>query len=222
MKNYKRVELHLPMNPIFLGDSITEGFHASTPDHAFPALINTEYGINSVNEGIGGATWQNGSDNDDASLVTRSKKIDFSQTDTVVLFAGTNDYGQSLPVGHYDDKTDHTMMGAINLTLENIYKSNPNINILMITPSWRARIHDKIHFEDVESNTNKRGRYFKEYVHSIVKMSRKYDLPVLNLYKKFGVNKLNYKQWLYDGLHPNDQGYQKLANKIAKFMMING
>lgn len=202
----------------FFGDSITFGVHASDSNHSYPAVISRNAGITVYNEGVSSATWQNGSGNDAISLVTRSKSIDFTRGNTIVLFAGTNDFAQALPIGKLTDTTDKTMLGAINTVINNIYAKNPMADIRLVLPMWRARINDANTPVDIESTTNSIGKYLKDYNEAIMSVGEHYHFPVLDLYHVFGINKLNYANWLADGLHPNDAGYAKLANIIGNFI----
>lgn len=205
-------------NLTFVGDSITYGLHATDSSHSYPSIIAKRAGVKVFNEGISSATWQNGSANDSISLVSRSLDIDFTRGNTVVLFAGTNDFAQNLPIGKSDDTTDKTLFGAINDTLKNIYAKNSKADVRLIAPMWRARINDATKFEDIETTANSLGLYLKDYVDAILEIGNKYHLPVLDLYHKLNINQLNYSAWLADGLHPNDDGYKKLANIIGKFV----
>lgn len=205
-------------NLTFVGDSITFGLHASDSNHSYPAVISKTAGITVYNEGVSGATWQNGSGDDTISLVTRSKSIDFTRGNTIVLFAGTNDFAQSLPIGKLTDTNDKTMLGAINTVINNIYAKNPAADIRLILPMWRARINDANTPVDIESTANSIGIYLKDYNEAIMSVGEYYHFPVLDLYHVFGINKLNYANWLADGLHPNDAGYAKLANIIGNFI----
>jgi len=205
-------------NLTFFGDSITFGLHASDSNHSYPAVISRTAGITVYNEGVSGATWQNGSGNDTISLATRSKSIDFTRGNTIVLFAGTNDFAQALPIGKLTDTTDKTMLGAINTVINNIYAKNPMADIRLVLPMWRARINDASKFVDIETTPNYKGLYLKDYNDAIKSVGERYHLPTLDLYHGFNINELNYKYWLADGLHPNDTGYAKLANIIGNFI----
>lgn len=205
---------------IALGDSITYGLHATDPTTgSWPAIIAANTGVKTYNEGVSSATWQNGGNNDTISFVNRSKTIDWTRANAIVLFGGTNDFAQNLPIGTLDDTGTNTMLGAINNVIKTIYSKNDKANIYLVTPMWRSRINaDAV---DVETTPNDSGLYLREYVDAIKKAGDKYHLPTLDLYRKFNINNLNEQTWLADGLHPNDAGYQKLAEKIAKFLSNN-
>lgn len=205
-------------NLTFVGDSITYGLHASDSSHSYPSIISKNANVTVYNEGVSSATWQNGSGDDTISLVSRSKSIDFTRGNTVVLFAGTNDFAQSLPIGTLADTTDKTMLGSINLVIQNIYNKNPAADIRLILPMWRARINDANTPVDIEKTTNSIGKYLKDYNEAIRSAGEYYHFPMLDLYHVLGINKFNYAHWLADGLHPNDAGYDKLANVIGKFI----
>lgn len=205
---------------IAMGDSITFGLHATDPTTgSWPALLSKNVGVNVFNEGASSATWQNGSDDDTISFVNRAKSIDWTQANDIILFGGTNDFAQDLPIGKVDDDFDETLLGAMNNTLKAIYASNAKANIMLITPMWRSRINAGS--VDVETTPNGIGLYLRDYVDAVKLIGDKYHIPVLDLYHEFNVNSLNFSTWLADGLHPNDAGYARLAEKIAKFIMIS-
>lgn len=206
---------------IALGDSITYGALSSDPQtKSWPALVESNTGKKMFNEGKPGATWQNGSSDDVISFVNRAKLIDWKRANTIVIFGGTNDFGQSLPVGEIGDSTDKTMIGAMNTVIIAIYKANPKARILLATPMWRARIGAEN--VDVETTPNSAGLFLREYVEAVKQVGNKYNLPVLDLYHRFSINSLNSSEWMVDGLHPNDDGYGRLAEIMAKFIMTSG
>lgn len=221
--------LPLERKPVFgadsfiaLGDSITYGLHASdqaTRNYVY--LAAQKLGVDGYNEGISSSTIQNGSEDDSVSFLNRSKTIDFTRANTILIFGGTNDFAQALPIGEIDDDVENTLCGALNNVINNIYNGNSKAKILMVTPAWRARINDPNDPVDIEKTPNSEGLYLKDYAKAVINVAEKYHLPVLDLYHEFNVNELNYKTWLADGLHPNDDGYEKLSFIIAKFLISN-
>lgn len=212
-KEYRQIDI--------VGDSITYGMGASNPSKDYVSVLEKEIKIPIKNDGVSSATIQNGSNNDQISFINRVKKIDFSKSDIVIVFGGTNDFAQSLPVGKSTDATDKSLIGALKTVINQIKKSNPNALVLIIPPMWRARINDSSKFVDINTVPNSTGVLFKEYFNAVVKIAKDYKIPYLDLFNNSEINQKNYKDYLADGLHPNDKGHRWLANKVHNFILNN-
>lgn len=204
---------------VCFGDSITEGQGATTPGtDSYPAVLKTLYGINVINKGIGGASWQNDGVYDNISIIYQVENTDFTNVDYVTIFAGTNDFGRgALPIGTNEDTVKTTLKGAINNVIQHILNDNPNIKIGIITPIWRQRLSSGDN-KDSDFNTVG-GKYLKEYVDAIKDSADYNHIKCLDFYHTCGINKYNYATFLADGLHPNTLGYkEKIAKPIHSFL----
>lgn len=207
-------------NIIGLGDSITAGYVPNASlNGGWPTILSQNVGITVYNEGVSSATIQNGSANDSISFVNRSAKIDFSRANDVVIFGGTNDFAQNLPIGNISDNTPNSLYGAMNIIFSKIYAGNPNAKVYIVLPMWRARITGGN--VDVETTPNSIGLLLKDYCEALKNVANKYNVPYLDAYHNMGINSINSKNWLSDGLHPNDIGYAHLARLIGNFVKIN-
>ena len=204
---------------ITIGDSITEGVGASNSNTTYPAYLKNKYGLNVVNTGIAGATWANYNDGyDDISIIHQVDNTNFSDADFVTIFAGTNDFGRQNgdTIGNTTDTGKNTVKGAMNYVIGKILTQNPNVKIAIITPMWRQRI---VAGDNKDSDTNALGgQYLIDYVKAIEEQAKYNHIPCLNLYETCLINKHNYSTYLSDGLHPNDKGYELLADKIHSFL----
>ena len=202
-----------------LGDSITQGVNASSNNTTYPAYLKNKYGMDVTNVGIAGSTWANYGDGyDDISIISQVDKTDFSKFDFVTIFAGTNDFGRDNgdTIGNATDTATNTVKGAMNYVFNKILTQNPRVKIAVITPMWRQRFAAG---DNKDSDTNTLGgQYLKDYVNAIEEQSRYNHIPCLNLYETCLINKYNYSTYLSDGLHPNDKGYELLADKIHSFL----
>lgn len=204
-------------NIIGLGDSITAGYVPNASlNGGWPTILSQNVGITVYNEGVSSATIQNGSANDSISFVNRSATIDFSRANDVVIFGGTNDFAQNLPIGNISDNTPNSLYGAMNIIFSKIYASNPNAKVYIVLPMWRARITGGN--VDVETTPNSIGLLLKDYCEALKNVANKYNVPYLDAYHNMGINSINSTNWLSDGLHPNDVGYAHLAKLIGNFV----
>jgi lysophospholipase L1-like esterase len=204
-------------NIIALGDSITAGYVPNASlNGGWPTILSRNVGITVYNEGVSSATIQNGGANDSISFVNRSATIDFSRANDVVIFGGTNDFAQNLPIGNISDNTSNSLYGSMNIIFSNIYTSNPNAKVYIVLPMWRARITGGN--VDVGTTANSIGLLLKDYCEALKNVANKYNVPYLDTYHNMGINNINSANWLSDGLHPNDAGYAHLANLIGNFV----
>ncbi len=105
---------------IFLGDSITEGAAADSPEKIYHAVLKNLIGLESVrNEGVGGTriARQNNPSAETRYDEDYNKRYDLMSKDADILFifGGTNDFGHGdAPIGKEDDESVYTFNGALN------------------------------------------------------------------------------------------------------------
>lgn len=209
----------------FLGDSITEGCGASSPDKVFHALIKEKYGLKEArNYGLGGTRIARQSeikdpDNPrDKDFILRAESMD-KDADLIVVFGGTNDYGNGqAPLGEITDSTMFTFYGALRVLCVNLIKQYPDAMIVFITPLHRWN-------EDGGLGTWKPDGVvqhpLKDYAKAIRDVCEQFSIPVLDMFGKGGmpINVHEYAvQYTTDALHPNDEGHKILASKLGKFL----
>ena len=209
------------MKILFLGDSITEGAGASSPENMYVSLVGKALNAEVVNFGVSG------------TRIARQKELwanniyfnyDFNmrfevmpkEADLVICFGGTNDFGHgTAPLGEDGDTDVYTFKGAVNTLFQNLVKKYGKEKVLVILPLPRY---------DEESD---KGEFFvakqpgsvtlKTYVEIMKKLAEKHGLRYADFRKEFGVPKTNAHEGLFhDGLHPSDEGHALLAKLIVK------
>lgn len=201
----------------FLGDSITEGVGTSGPDKTYHALLAKKYGFaESRNYGIS-ATRIAKQINErtlpvpDTDFCSRFSGMD-DDADLVVVFGGTNDFGHGdAPIGSPDDRTPETFYGACHYLMSGLITKYPRSEIVIMTPLHRTS----------ESIKKADGSDLELYVNIIKETARFYSLPVIDLWSVSGIQpKVRVISELYcpDGLHPNDAGHEKMADRIGAFL----
>ena len=154
-----------------LGDSITKvGTYQNNLSNMFKEIDN---------KGVNGQTiaYQN----KNTSTYSLGKTIDYKKYDLVTIFIGTNDFRYHKPLGtlkniNSTDFDDKTYFGAYQLLIEYIKKSNPDIEIILITPIQRTKDGFDIHYFNKENNQ------LIDYVNATKKLAHLYSLPVIDLY----------------------------------------
>ncbi|PJN91138.1 SGNH/GDSL hydrolase family protein [Bacillus sp. mrc49] len=134
-----------------------------------------------------------------------SSTIDFTSYDLVTCTYGGNDFGSGVPLGTLDSTDPKTFAGAWNTGLKNITNSNPQIAIVMFSPTFR----------DYAISPNRNGDTFDQFLDMMEAIAKNWRIPLGNAGKLSGVNKHNVVQLTSDGIHPNTIGRQKLAGFYA-------
>jgi len=201
----------------FLGDSITEGVGTSCEEGMFVNIIKKEaelaearnYGVSASR--IARQKLNEGDGPDPRDYCERFEEMD-DDADVVVVFGGTNDYGHgNADFGGDSDRSVNTYCGAVHYLMQGLIKKYPAAEIVFLTPIHR----------DGEFILNMHGRVLKDYVDEIKIAAEQYSIPVLDMYAMGGI----YPQFdcqkaalCPDGLHPNDAGNRKIAQRIMGFL----
>lgn len=204
----------------FLGDSITEGVGASTPDKVYHQVLKKKAKLKAVYDyGISGTriarqTVPSEEPNFDKHFATRVDVM-VPDCDVIVVFGGTNDYGHGdAAFSKFTDCSDNTFYGALHLLFQKLITKYPDKHIVYMTPLHRIG--------DTEPMSKPDGEYIlKDYVDAICKVAEYYSIPVLNLYAVSGMNpnvEAHHQLYFPDGLHPSDKGHERIAEKLESFL----
>lgn len=154
------------------------------------------------------------------SHLTLLKNADWANVDFITIGYGTNDYASGDLIDNPDNPKDTTtFLGAFRYSIETILNKYPHLKILVTTPMYRFWMNDdgiyKNDSDTVSYNTN--NDTLEKFADAIVAESKKYHLPVLNLYNDLGVNKFNRAVYFpsNDGTHHNEAGRKRIAEKLA-------
>ncbi len=220
----------------FLGDSMTQ-----KKDSAY--VVYWEYlrdmmGIEPYVYGISGNQWD--------GIYRQANKLKAergSDIDAIFIFAGTNDYNHSLPLGEFytylERETNHngemvsrehrsllqddsTFCGRINKVMAFLKANYPDQQIIIMTPIHRAfaQFNEK-NVQPGESYSNGQGLFLDSYVDQLKKAASIWAVPLIDLYSMSGLYPLEDAQVKYfrnketDRLHPNSLGNLRLAKTIA-------
>lgn len=206
----------------FLGDSITEGVGVENKENIFWKRIEKMAGAVCYGYGIGGtciAPKQMPSE----ELVWKqyfSARIEqlIHDADIVIVFGGTNDFGWGdAPFGNYMDRTENSFCGAFRVLLEKLINRYPDKQIIVMTPLHRES-ENQIGVNEIGI---RRDFPLEKYVDAIIELSGYYAIPVLDLYRNSGLQPavpVLKKRYMPDGLHPNDLGHARIAERLLAFL----
>ena len=206
---------------VFVGDSITYGVGTSKTYHAY---LNDILQFGTVTPmGIGGSCYSAKSDYGTANtpLINRYQNIPKNQ-DLIVIFMGTNDYGHETPLGDVNDSGDVSFYGALNTILPVVKAAHPDSQLVVMTPLHRYGFGtSKITGEAFTYDNLPNGVNVKlsDYVDAIKVVCEKNDIPVVDLFSLFTLDPTDANirnEYMPDGLHPNENGHEILAEIIAE------
>lgn len=203
----------------FIGDSITQGIN-TTYENTYHQYLNAMLGFGSMYvDGIAGSCYSSKSDYGTSKnpIVNRCSDIP-TDCDLVVIFAGTNDFGHSTPLGTISDTSDVSFYGAVISCINQIITSNPDVRLAIMTPLHRSGTTHK-----AENVTNDVGKVLKDYVNALREICELYSIPIIDTYSIYGLNpsiSTVYNNYITDGLHPNAEGHRLLAERIKPYLEI--
>lgn len=205
----------------FLGDSITEGCGTSSIEHTFWNVLGQKTGAQVFGYGIGGtriAPQRVPSDpRADQDFISRVDGM-IPDADVVVVFGGTNDFGHGdAPFGTRGDQTSETFCGALHVLFTKLYERYPATQLVVMTPTHRLSETDSV----MNEFGVRRSGNLRAYVQAIRDAAEDFAVPVLDLFRVSGIQPsvpALREAYMPDGLHPNDAGHAKIADKLIGFL----
>lgn len=197
-----------------LGDSITEATNLDKLEnyqqYSYPSRLGEILGAEAVyNLGIGGSSigryW-------DKAFVDRYQEIP-EDTDIIVIMGGTNDgfcAGRE-ELGTLEERKARTFAGDLDELMRGLKKDYPDALVVFVTPLPNV-LHDVLRKERENLLPQ------KEFVDMIKLLAKEYNFPVIDLYNSNILDSHDAAvifNYMPDGVHGNEQGYQVLAEHIA-------
>lgn len=219
----------------YLGDSMTQKRDAG--NYVYWEYLSEWMGITPFVYGISGKQWD--------GIYIQAQKLKQekgNEVDAIFIFAGTNDYNHSIPMGAFYNETtketnhngktvmrkyhslienDTTFCGRINKVMAYLKANFPEQQIIIMTPTHRgyAKFNEK-NVQPEESFANGQGLYIDAYVDALKQASSIWSVPLIDLYSISGLYPLADSQVHYfcngetDRLHLSAKGNYRLAKTI--------
>lgn len=197
-----------------LGDSITYGNGGSYKEDgtqiSYCDYLSKTLSAEIINLGIGGTAigdyW------DENSFILRWDTIP-QDSDIIIIYGGVNDYF----IGNYGDinlKEEKTFTGDCYKLFKNIKEKYVDSKIYVIL-SYQTDYENIEQFRenDLEKYLLTQKEYAAEFGFDVIDL---YHLDFLNS-KDMEVN----RNYIPDGIHPNDEGSRLLANQIAVELLLD-
>lgn len=146
-----------------------------------------------------------------SSFTQRCEEIP-SDADLIFVFGGTNDFHVGVPLGlPSDESCTETFCGAVKLLCEKLETSHPDALIVFATPLQRTC------FPGTGEELNSQGVKCSAYRDAIVNVCSGFNIPVLDFYYTSKITEETSKEYLFDGLHPNADGFRVISDEIIKY-----
>ena len=208
----------------FIGDSITYG--VGTDKTYWKMLDESKEFGNVRGYGVSGSCISSKSDygNNNSPLINRYMNLPYSNI--YVIFMGTNDYGHETPLGNIDDNSDTSFYGALNVIVSGIKNKYDDSEIVFVTPLHRygagtSKILNQKYTYDYLNNGVEAS--LGDYRKAIIDICNKYNLQYIDLYNETGFTPENAefrKEYMPDGIHPNQKGHEIISQIIKKYLYM--
>lgn len=153
-----------------------------------------------------------------SDTVQQLAKVDFDKVEYLVIEHGTNDYNRGARLDNPQDKYDETTFGgALRSSIERIQNAYPDIQIILMTPTWCYITRDTglLYCDETDFG----GGYLEDYAELEVRIAEEYQLPFLDNYHDSGIDRDTAGLFLQDGLHLSNDGQKLIADRLA--VLIN-
>ena len=163
------------------GNRITKGYMTRVTDK----LTNISY----INQGHNGWTA--------VGIAKEINNLGLKKSDIYTVFLGTNDWGQGLPLGNFNDYRNNTglntVYGAYRIIIKKIVSLNPQAKIILITPMQRV---DFVFIGDSHNNAQgsykaKNGQILSQFADAVKQIGGYEHYKVIDLYYKSGMELSN-------------------------------
>lgn len=195
----------------YFGDSITDPRNKAA-DSKYWSYLKEWLGITPYVYAVSGREW-----NDIPRQTNQLKQEHGGDFDAIMIFIGTNDYNNAVPIGRwYEEKMDtvtyghryikrtenrlhrmpsmdsDTYKGRINIALDSLKRTYPDKQIVLLTPIHRSGFYanDK-NWQVPEDYANRCGEYLDAYVEAIKEAGKVWSVPVIDLNSLCGLYPLH-------------------------------
>lgn len=175
---------------------LTRGYQDRVMDRlAFTKLINV--GDN------GGCAWRS---------VDKIVKADY-----YTIEHGINDWGNSIAPGTIEDYLNNanngTFAASYRKLIDKIFSVNPEAKIVLCTPRKGYGFSGYLPAKWYEP---KNGNYLQDYAEIVRQIAQHESFPVADFFFECGGQRNLRKLSIDDALHPNDPGFQMMANVLIQ------
>ena len=166
-----------------LGDSLTAQQYEGL---SWSPYVENALGLVFENCGIGSTCLAG---NASQAFWKRLSAVEAYNPDVVTILGGANDLYSDIPIGTDSefsatlaDKDCSNFKGAYSYIIETLLTWKPSVRLVLMTPSYAHN--------DGADHTPGIGLTYKDYADATIRVAEYYCLPVVDLYRNMGINKL--------------------------------
>ena len=156
--------------------------------------------------------------------IRQLQQLDLKNSDTVIINHCINDYHCAIPIGDVNSDSEYTYCGALRLTVEYLRKVNPDIRIILVSPTekWMT---DGVNASDYSYG----GGILDDYVEAQKMMADELGVEYLSMYDLYDMETDTFgdevtdeavtgPMYTVDGTHPNYYGRYVISDLIADYL----
>lgn len=185
----------------YLGDSVTDPRNNAS-DEKYWDKLDEWLGITPYVYAVSGRQWD-----DVPRQADKLRSEHGDDFDAIIIFMGTNDYNNAVPLGRwYDEKVEtveyghryekrpetrvrripckdkDTFRGRINIALDSLKRTFPEKQIVLLTPIHRSGFYaNEKNWQVPEDYTNRCGEYLDAYADAVKEAGQVWAVPVIDL-----------------------------------------
>lgn len=152
-----------------------------------------------------------------ADTIDEMENIDFEQVEILLIGHGLNDYHGGAPLDNEADPYDeYSFAGALRSSITALKKAYPDMRIILITPTYSWYLVQGQTCEELDAGYG----VLEDFVEKEKEVAAQMGVEVIDLYHDFYPHETWEDLYVYtdDGLHPNEAGRQKIAEKLAEYL----
>ncbi|MCR5643198.1 MAG: SGNH/GDSL hydrolase family protein [Prevotella sp.] len=205
----------------YFGDSITDPRNNGSKKKYW-GFLEDWLQITPYVYGVSGRQWNDIPRQTDKLLQEHGQDVD-----AILIFCGTNDYNNGVPIGQWWDERvtevmyghgqpkqmvtrrqrtpsmdPTTLKGRINIAMDSLKRTFPTKQIVLLTPIHRSDFHaNEKNWQCNESYTNQCGEYIDAYIEAVKEAGNVWSVPVLDWNASSGLFPLikEHAQYFKDG-----------------------
>lgn len=155
-----------------------------------------------------------------ADTVDGLEKIDFSSVELVIIMHGLNDFYESVPIYNEEDPLDeYSFTGALRSSLLALRQANPNMRILLVTPTYTWHLYSGLTCEEYNGGNGIQ----EDYVQAEIEVAEELGVELIDVYHGLYPHEKweDWELYTFDGLHPNEAGRELLTDIICDYLKEN-
>lgn len=212
-----------PLKIQILGDSMSDNTWGDM--QTWVDLVGNylpEYDLTIVNNAIGGnplCQLTTGSDTTGIVYqITSGETPLVEDADLIIVWAGSNDWASSLPLGTLCNGDSSTFYGAAQNVIETL-REETTAQLLFITPLQRNSEADRLNKTELDMYGNRLNQgcaTLEQFAEAIIQTCAHYAVPCLDLYHTSGISQGNIDRYASDSLHVGAEAEDMVAQMVAE------